>query len=144
LPEWRKEAAVEFEARGVHGKEKGWKRIEYKLLVLLGRRGREEEQARGRDTVAARWRPAAARVTVALTEEDSGGGKQDRERGRVTRGGRPSRRWCWGRARVAVSGASAGGRGQSRGAEDARGRRREGGPRDSFGKIEKSKDPTLN
>jgi hypothetical protein len=43
LPEWRKEAAVEFEARGVRGQEKGWKRIEYELLVLLGRRGREEE-----------------------------------------------------------------------------------------------------
>jgi hypothetical protein len=39
---------------------------------------------------------------------------------------------------------SAGGRGQSRGAEDARGRRREGGSRDSFGKTEKSRDPTVN
>jgi hypothetical protein len=105
FPEWRKEAAVEFEARGVRGKEKGWKRIEYDLLVLLGRRGREEEQARVRDKAAARWPLAAARVAVSLAEEDSGGGKQDRERGRVTRGGRPRRRWRRGGARAAVSSA---------------------------------------
>jgi hypothetical protein len=94
-----------FGARGVHGKEKGWKRIEYDLLVLLGRSGREEEQARARDTAAARWRPAAARVAVALAEKDSGGGEHDPERGRVTRGVRPSRRWRRGEAGAAVGGA---------------------------------------
>jgi hypothetical protein len=36
---------------------------------------------------------------------------------------------------------TAGGRGKSRG---ARGRRREGGPRDLFAKIEKSRDLTVN
>jgi hypothetical protein len=54
---------------------------------------------------AARWRPAAARVAVALVEKDSGGGEQDQERGRVTRAVRPSRRWRRGEAGAAVGGA---------------------------------------
>jgi hypothetical protein len=74
-PEWRKGAAVVFGARGVRGKGKGGEWVEYYLLVLLGRRGREKEQARARGTAAARWRPAGARVAVALAEEDSRGGK---------------------------------------------------------------------
>jgi hypothetical protein len=80
-PEWKKEAAVVFGARGVRGKEKGREWVEYYLLVLLGRRGREEEQARAWDTAAARWRSVAARVAVALAEKDSRGGEQDQERG---------------------------------------------------------------
>jgi hypothetical protein len=67
--------------------------MEYELLVLLSRRGREEEQACARNTAAARWRPAEARVVVARAKEDSSEGKQDRNRGRVTRGDRSSRRW---------------------------------------------------
>jgi hypothetical protein len=39
-------------------REKRWKRIEYELLVLLRRRGREEEKARARDTAAVRWQSA--------------------------------------------------------------------------------------
>jgi hypothetical protein len=40
-PEWRKRAAVAFGARGARGKGKEGKWIEFGLLVLLGRRGRE-------------------------------------------------------------------------------------------------------
>jgi hypothetical protein len=96
---------VVFGPRGVHGKEKGWKWVKCCLLVLLGRRGREEEQALARDTAAARWRPAAARVAVALAEEDSRGGEQGWGRERATRGVRPSRRWRRGGAGAAVGGA---------------------------------------
>jgi hypothetical protein len=40
-PEWRKRAAVAFGARGARGKGKEGKWIEFGLLVLLRRRGRE-------------------------------------------------------------------------------------------------------
>jgi hypothetical protein len=88
--------------------------------VLLGRRGRGEEQARARDTAATRWQPGGAWVGVAHAGKASGGGKQGREMGRATRGACPSRRWRRGGIGVAVSGADGRrqrGRGQSRGAE---------------------------
>jgi hypothetical protein len=44
-PEWRKGAAAVFGAWGARGKGKGGKWVECRLLVLPGRRGREEEQA---------------------------------------------------------------------------------------------------
>jgi hypothetical protein len=44
-PEWRKGAAVVLGAPVVHGKEKRGKWIECGLLVLLGSRGKKEEQA---------------------------------------------------------------------------------------------------
>jgi hypothetical protein len=107
------------------------------LLALLGIRGREEKQTWARNTAATMWQPTEARVVVARSKEDSREGKQDRDRGRVTRGGHPSRRWS-GSGSIATAGGAAlrrRQRGQNRGAEDARGRREEGrGPRDSFGK----------
>jgi hypothetical protein len=123
---------VVFGARGVCGKEKGREWVEYYLQVLLGRRGREEEQARARDTAAARWQSVTARVAVVLAGKDSRGGEQDQERGRATRGVRPSRRWRRGGVRAAVGGAD--NRRQrveqgSRGIEGARGRGREEGVR---------------
>jgi hypothetical protein len=51
--------------------EKRWKWIKYELLVLLSRRGREIEQARARNTVVVRWRPAEAQVVMACAKEDS-------------------------------------------------------------------------
>jgi hypothetical protein len=75
-PEWRKGAAVVLGAPGARGKEKRGKWIECGLLVLLGSRGKEEEQARARDTVATRWRPGGARVGVARAGKASGVGKQ--------------------------------------------------------------------
>jgi hypothetical protein len=54
-------------------------------------------------------------VVVAFAEEDSKGEEQDRGRGRVTRGVRPSRRWRRGGAGVAAGGA---GSRQQRGAEE--------------------------
>jgi hypothetical protein len=59
----------------VRGKGMEGKWIECCLLVLLGKRGREKEQAWARDSAAARWWPAAALVAVALAEEDSRGGE---------------------------------------------------------------------
>jgi hypothetical protein len=136
-PEWRKGAAVVFEARGARGKGKGGEWVEYYLLVLLGRRGKEEEQAQARDTVAVMWRPVGARVAVALAEEDSRGGKQDRGRGRATHGIRPSSRWRRGGVRAAVGGADSRWQREAEEQRGARGGRRErGGPRDSFTKIE--------
>jgi hypothetical protein len=143
--EWRKGAAVVFGARGV-GREKGsteWNGHE--LEKLESRRIEARKGCSARAIAAARCRPAEALVAVALAEEDSRGGKQDRGRGRATRGVFPSRRWRRGGARAAVGGADS--RRQSRGAEKqrgARGRRREGGPRDLFAKIEKSRDLTVN
>jgi hypothetical protein len=64
-----------------------------------------EEQVRAHDTAASRWRLAGVRVAVALAEEDSRGGEQDRGRGRATRGVCPSWRWRRGGARAAVGGA---------------------------------------
>jgi hypothetical protein len=49
-PEWRKGRGGGFWGSGVRGKGKGGEWVEYYLLVLLDRRGREEEQARARDT----------------------------------------------------------------------------------------------
>jgi hypothetical protein len=80
-PEWRKGAAVVLGAPGALGKEKRGKWIECGLLVLLGSRGKEEEQARARDTAATRWRPGAARVGVARAGKARGGGKPGRGRG---------------------------------------------------------------
>jgi hypothetical protein len=74
------------------------------------------------------------------------GRKQDRDRGRVTRGGRPRRRWSGSGGTAAAGGAALRRRlrGQSRGAEDARGRRKEGGgPRGLLGIFKNLKDPTV-
>jgi hypothetical protein len=106
LPEWRKGAAVVFGLRVRTARKKRWKWVKCHLLVLLGRRGREEEQTRARDTTAARWWPAGTRVVVACAEKDSRGGEQGRGRGRATHGARPSRRLRRGEARAAVSGAN--------------------------------------
>jgi hypothetical protein len=65
----------------VCGVQRRGKWVECYLLGLLGRRGREKEQARVRNMAAARWRPAGALVAVALVEEDSRGGEQDRGKG---------------------------------------------------------------
>jgi hypothetical protein len=89
----------------VRGVQRRGKWVECYLLVLLGRRGREKEQARARDMAAARWRPAGALVAVALAEQDSRGGEQDRGRGRATLGVCPSRRWRRGGVRATVGGA---------------------------------------
>jgi hypothetical protein len=71
-----KRAAEVIRARSAHGKgEKRCKWIKYELLVLLSRRGMEIEQARARNTTAARWQPAEAWVIVARAKEDSGEGK---------------------------------------------------------------------
>jgi hypothetical protein len=51
------------------------------LLVLLGSRGKEEEQAQAWNTAAVRWRPSGARVGVARAGKASRGGKQGRGRG---------------------------------------------------------------
>jgi hypothetical protein len=110
------------------------------LLVLLGRRGREKEQVQARDTAAVRWRPAGALVAVALAEEDSRGGEQDRGMGRATRGVRPSRRWHRGGARVAVGGAGSR-RQRAKRVGGARGRKRGEGPRGSFWNFQKSQGP---
>jgi hypothetical protein len=96
-PAWRQSGGGVPGARGVRGVQGRGKWIEYYLLVLLGRRGREKEQARVRNTAAVSWRPAGARVAVALAEEDSRGVEQDRGRGRATRGAARSWRWRWGR-----------------------------------------------
>jgi hypothetical protein len=129
LPEWRKGGGGGFRGSGVCGKGKGGEWVEYYLLVLLGRRGREEEEARARDTEAARWRPAGARVAVALAVEDNRGGKQDRGRGRAMRGVRPSRRWRWEGVRAAVGGADSWWQREAEEQRGARGRRRERGVR---------------
>jgi hypothetical protein len=44
-PEWRKEVAVVFGAPVARDKKNRGKWIECSLLVLLGNRGKEEEQA---------------------------------------------------------------------------------------------------
>jgi hypothetical protein len=136
-------AAVVFGAWGVRGKGKGGKWIGCCLLVLLGRRGREEEQAPARDTSAARWRPAAVLVAVALAEEDSRGGKQDRGKGRATRGVRPSRRWRRGGVRAVVGGADSRRQREAEEQRGARGRRREGGSEGLVCKNRKSRDLTV-
>jgi hypothetical protein len=118
-----------FRGSAVRGKGKGGEWVEYYLLVLLGRRGREEEQARAQDTAVVSWRPAGARVAMALTEEDSRGGKQDRGRGRATRGVRPSRRWRRGGVRAAVGGADSQRQREAEEQRGARGGRRRGGVR---------------
>jgi hypothetical protein len=77
-------------------------------MLSAGAVGQKREGKRvgvGVGTAAARWQPAGALVAVALVEEDSRGGEQDRGRGRATRGVRPSRRRHWGGARAAVGGA---------------------------------------
>jgi hypothetical protein len=78
--EW-KGAAVVLGSPGARGKKKRGKWIECGLLVLLGSRGKEEEQARAWDTAMTRWRPGGARVGVARAGKASGGGKQGRGRG---------------------------------------------------------------
>jgi hypothetical protein len=118
-----------FGARGARGKGKRGKWIECGLLVVLGRRGKEEEQTWARDTAAARWRPGGAQVGVARAGKASRGGKRDRGRGRPTRGVCSSRRWRRGGAGATLSGADNRRQG-SRGAEQgARGRRRGEGVR---------------
>jgi hypothetical protein len=138
-------AAVVFGARGVRGKGKGGEWVEYYLLVLLGRRGSEEEQAWARDSAAARWQPTGARVAVALVEEDSRGGKQDQGRGRVTRGVLSSRRWRRGGVRAAVGGTESRWQREAEEQRGARGRRREegGGSEGLVCKNRKSRDLTV-
>jgi hypothetical protein len=88
-PEWRKEVAVVFGAPVARDKKNRGKWIECSLLVLLGNRGKEEEQARVRNTVTARWRPGGARVGVARAGEASGGdARAVLGRGRSWRGGK--------------------------------------------------------
>jgi hypothetical protein len=113
-PEWRKEAAVLFGAPVARGKANRGKWIECGLLVLLGNRGKEEEQARVRNTVTARWRLGGARVGVARAGEANGGDARAVLELGMTRGGDGSRRWRQGGAGVAVSGAD-GRRQRSRG-----------------------------
>jgi hypothetical protein len=73
--------------------------------VLLGRRRKEEEQARARDTAATRWRPGGARVGVARARDGQGGGARAVLGLGVTRGGEGGRRWRRGGAGTTVSGA---------------------------------------
>jgi hypothetical protein len=101
------------------------KRIECSLLVLLGDRGKEEEQALARNAATVRWRPGSARVGVARAEEASGGDARAVLGRGMTRGSDGSRRCRRGGAGAAVSGADCRrqkSRGQSRGG--ARGGRR--------------------
>jgi hypothetical protein len=80
----------------------------------------------GLSTATARWRPSRA-PGVARAEEDGRGGKQGRGRARATRGGQPSRRWSGGGSTMTAARFSAPAAESSRGAEGARGRRKEGG-----------------
>jgi hypothetical protein len=80
-PEGRSGAAVVIGLRVRTAKEKRWKWLLCCLLVLVGRRGREEKLMRARNTAATMWRPAEARVVVARAKQDSREGKQDRDRG---------------------------------------------------------------
>jgi hypothetical protein len=116
--------------------------------VLLGRRGRVEEQARARDTAAMRWRLGGARVGVARAGKASGGGKPGRERGRATHGACPSRRWRRGGIGVAVSSTYGRGGGvEGRAGEQSRCQRkkkRERGPRDLLGICKNLRDLTVN
>jgi hypothetical protein len=106
---------------------------------LRRKEGREEAPAFA--TAAARWRSVGARA---------GGENGVASAGRPEEG-RLGRRSSWGR-RVEVKrsrrwrgAAGNGGRGAEEQSRGARGRRkRGGGPRDWFAKIEKSKDLTIN
>jgi hypothetical protein len=60
-PEWRKEAAVVFRAPVARGKENREKWMECSLLVLLGNRGKKEEQAQAQNAATARWQTGGAR-----------------------------------------------------------------------------------
>jgi hypothetical protein len=93
------------------GKENREKWMECSLLVLLGHRGKEEEQAQVRNTATARWRPGGAQVGVARAGEASGGDARAVLGLGMTRGGNGSRRWCWGGSGAAVSSADTSGRG---------------------------------
>jgi hypothetical protein len=85
---------------------------------------------------------AEPRGGVARTREGQGGGARAVAGVQVTRGVCPSKRWRRGEAGAVISGSNDR-RQRSRGG--ARGRRRgKGGPKDSFAKIEKSRDLTVN
>jgi hypothetical protein len=91
--EGRKEATVVFGAPVARGKKNRGKWIECSLLVLLGNRGKEEEQARAWNAATVRWRPGGARVGVARAGEASGGDAREVLGLGMMRGGAGSRRW---------------------------------------------------
>jgi hypothetical protein len=109
-----KEVAMVFGFPVARGKENRGKWIECGLLVLLGNRGKEEEQARVRNAATVRWRPGGARVGMARAGETSGGDARAVLGLGTTRGGDGSRRWRRGGAGAVVSGAD-GWRQRSRG-----------------------------
>jgi hypothetical protein len=124
-------------ARGV-GREEGNVEWDGHELEKLESRGIEARRGvLGADaTVMASYRPGGVRVGVA----HAGKGKQGRAGAvadvQVTPGVCPSRRWRRGGARAAVGGADSRRQREAEEQRGARGRRREGGPRDSFAKIE--------
>jgi hypothetical protein len=83
-------------------------------------------------TAVTMWRQAVAREVVVRAEEGSKEGEQGWGRERATRGGRSSRRWSGGGSTAATGRCSAPAAGSSRGAEGARGRRKEGGVRRTY------------
>jgi hypothetical protein len=113
--------------------------------VLLGRREREEEQARAWDTAAMRWQPGGAWVGMARTREGQEGGARAVAGVQVTRG--VARSWRWRRgtaeARHMAGEAAASDMKQSR-AECQRKKKRGGGPRDLLGICKNLMDLTVN
>jgi hypothetical protein len=102
--------------------------------VLLGRRGRGEEQARARDTAATRWRPGGARVGVAHAREGQGGEARAVAGVQATRGVARSWRWRWATAEARHMAREAAVSDMKRG----------GVPKDWFAKTEKFRDLTIN
>jgi hypothetical protein len=142
-PEGRSGAAVVIGLRVRTAKEK---EVEMDQVLSSGtarqkRKGREVDAGaeHGGDDVAA----SGGSGGRGARETGQQGRKQDQDRGRVTRGGRPCRRWS-GSGGTATAGGDAlhrRQRGQSRGAEDARGRRKEGGSEGSAWNFQKSQGP---
>jgi hypothetical protein len=92
-----------------------------------------------------RWRAAELLGSVARAREGQRGGARAVAGIQVTRGVCPSRRWHRGGARTMVSGAdNQWQRKQRSRAGRQRKKKREGGPRDSFAKTEKSRNLTVN
>jgi hypothetical protein len=139
-PEWSKGAAVVLRAPGARGKEKRAKWIECGLLVLLGSRGKEEEQGHGGNEVAgwrSGWRGARGK---GQRGREAGPGK-----GRALCGGEGSRRWRRGGTGAAVSGVDdRRQRSQRSRAECQRKKKREGGPKDFLGICKNLRDLTVN
>jgi hypothetical protein len=135
-----------FGARGVHGKGKGgkWEGHELKKLADKLRRSKGREEAPAFATAAARCWPAGARAEGENGVASVGRARREGARAALelgaTRGGemqqevaRGSRKW---RAAMLQQRSRAGGTPEEE--------EREGGPRDLFAKIEKSRDPTVN